>query len=93
MFTRLSAAVLAAGMLIGFGASAASYTNGNLCDMRSAELRQDLKLLTHWSSKYEPGMAQLQKANMLCAKGDKTGGLAVLMPAIRALDLPPHGHN
>ena len=80
-------------MLIASGASAASYTNGNLCDMRSAELRQDLKLLTHWSSKYEAGMARLHEANMLCAKGDKAGGVAILIPAIEALGLPPHGHN
>ena len=88
MNVRLYLPALALGILVASGASAASYTNGNLCSMYTTELRQNLKLLTAWSPKYEPGIAQLKRGVELCADGEEAEGVKVLHGGIVALGLP-----
>lgn len=89
MNVRLFLPALALGLFVASGVSAASYTDGNLCLTRTTELRQDLKLLTAWSPKYEPGIAQLERGVALCEDGEKAGGAKVLHDGILALGLPP----
>ncbi|MEX1306319.1 MAG: hypothetical protein WD489_07340 [Rhodovibrionaceae bacterium] len=93
MNVRLYLPALAFGLLIASGASAATYTDGNLCSMHGTELRQDLKLLTAWSAKYEPGMAQLERGAALCKTGEEKAGVQVLHDAILALGLPPRTNS
>lgn len=89
MNVRLYIPALALGLFAASSAGAVSYTDGNLCLMHGTELRQDLKLLTAWSPKYEPGMAELKRGTTLCTTGGEAEGVKVLHDAILALGLPP----